>query len=171
MTCPYSKAIWSWIANHNGFAFNCVNIEDLWLIDSCIPLKDKLLVELVRAATLWTIWLVRNRVCFDQITIPSLSSVGTNIISLASYWCKVRNDETFFKLTLILPMDVHNLNQGGSLTLLPVSDTLEDNDPHGLGEEGPGSEEEYPLDLMDLSDYLIARTDRKSTRLNSSHAQ
>lgn len=55
VTCPYSKAIWSWIANHNGFYFNCANIEDLWMIDSCIPLKDKLLVELVRATTLWSI--------------------------------------------------------------------------------------------------------------------
>ena len=55
ITCPFSKAIWSWIATHNGFNFNCVTLEDLWLIDCCIPLKDRLLVELVRAATLWSI--------------------------------------------------------------------------------------------------------------------
>lgn len=128
-------------------------MEDLWLIDSCIPLKDKLLVELVRAATLWSVWLTRNKVCFENATIPPLTSLGSNIISLASYWCKTRNDDTYFKLTLILPMDVSNLNQGGSLTILPVSDTQEE---HLSGDTGDA---DLGYGAMDLSEYLVARLD------------
>jgi hypothetical protein len=30
-------------------------LEDLWLMDSCIPLKYKILVELVRSAVFWVI--------------------------------------------------------------------------------------------------------------------
>lgn len=56
-------------------------------------------------------------------------------------------------------MDVHNLNQGGSLTLLPVSDTQEESNSQGTGEEGPGSEE---VDPLDLSDYLIAKMESDS---------
>lgn len=77
--------------------------------------------------------------------------IQTNMISLISYWGKVINDETYFKLTLILSMDVYNLNQGGSLTLLPVSSTQEERSSQGTGDAGPESEE------VDLSDYLIAK--------------
>lgn len=148
---PFSKAIWSWIANHNGLYFNCENIEDLWLLDCCIPRKNKLLVKLVRAVTLWSIWLAKNKVSFENSPIPPLTSIGTNIISLASYWCKARNDETYIKLTLILPMDVYNLKYRSSLTLLLVLDTQEKNNSQGTGDAELGSGE------LDLSDYLIAR--------------
>lgn len=153
ITCPYTKSIWSWIANHNGFTFNYESVEDLWLIDCCISLKDKLFVKLVRASTLWSIWLARNKVCFENATIPPLTSIGSNIISLASYWCKTRNDDTYFKLTLILPMDVYNLNQGGSLTILPVSDTQEEYHSGDIGDV------ELGYGAMDLSEYLVARLD------------
>lgn len=52
-TCHYISTIWSWIAIHNGFTFNCTFILDLWDLDRGIPLRDRLLLELIRAATLW----------------------------------------------------------------------------------------------------------------------
>ena len=61
VTCPLISSIWSWIAEHNNFNFDCVTIADLWVLDAFIPLKDSLLIELIRAATLWTIWLNRNK--------------------------------------------------------------------------------------------------------------
>ena len=150
VTCPFITAIWSWIAHHNGFRYDCTTLEDLWLLDAYIPLKDTLLVEMIRAATLWTIWLARNRLCFHDVSVPSLTSIGTSIISLTSYWCKVRQDNSFFKLTLIMPMDVSSLAQGGLLIMLSDSDT------HDVGcnqalEGGLGSE--------DLSTYLRNRVE------------
>ena len=62
--CPLIARIWSWLADHNNFTFNCEYLLDLWLLDAWIPLKDCLLIELIRAATLWTIWLARNNVLF-----------------------------------------------------------------------------------------------------------
>lgn len=124
VTCFFISAIWSWIANCNGLYFDCTTIEDFWFIDTCIPLKDTLLVKwLIRAAILQVIWLTRNKICFNNSPIPSLQSIGTHIITLTSYWCKTRNDDTYFKLTLILPMNVSFLNQVGSLIFMSDSDT------------------------------------------------
>lgn len=155
VNCYIAQSIWSWIANHNGFHFNCETIEDLWYIDSCIPLKDRLLVELVRAATLWTLWLTRNKVCFDNIAIPTVASISSSIISLASFWCKVKNDDTYFKLTLILPMTVCNLTQVGMVPLMNP-DSIEDGQALVSGEEEPGHAR------MDLSEFLINRVESSS---------
>ena len=55
VSCPYILQIWHWIANFNRFQFDCTSIEDLWLLDAYIPLKDRPLVELIRGAILWVI--------------------------------------------------------------------------------------------------------------------
>lgn len=96
VTCPFISTIWSWIASHNGFQFNCTSILDLWSIDKDIHTREPLILEVIRAATIWSIWLVRNKICFNNATIPSIASVATSIISLSSYWCKARNDNSFF---------------------------------------------------------------------------
>ena len=57
------KLIWDWKTAYNGFTFTCSTISDLWLLDSAIPLKDRLLVEMIRGAVIWTVWLERNKVC------------------------------------------------------------------------------------------------------------
>lgn len=150
--CPFTTAIWSWIARHNNFTYNCNSINDLWLIDSCIPLKDVLLVELLRVATLWNIWLARNKLCFNDSAMPSLANIGSSIISLASYWCKIRNDDSYFKLTLILPMDVSNLTQVGTLITLSGSNTQGQANSQTL-------EDELGSARMDLSHYLRNRVE------------
>ena len=52
VNCSYIRAIWDWIAQYNNFSFEGVCLDDLWIIDAVIPLKDKLLVELLRGAVL-----------------------------------------------------------------------------------------------------------------------
>ena len=46
---------------------------------------------------------------FQGIFANSLKAVGSNKIALSSFWCKIINDVSFFKLTLILPCDVKNV--------------------------------------------------------------
>ena len=65
--------------------------------------------------------------------MPTLASVGSAIISLSSYWCKIKNDETYFKLTLILPLDVYPLTQEGNLMLQSDSDTLGEENSQDTG--------------------------------------
>lgn len=87
------------------------------------PLKDSLLIELIRAATIWIIWLTRNKLCFNNATVPTLTALGLHIISLTTYWCKSNADDSYLKLTLILPMDVTPLSQAGNITILLGTDT------------------------------------------------
>ena len=141
-------------ATHNNFTYNCTHLPDLWLFDAWIPLKDRFLIELIRAATLWVIWLARNKICFNNTAIPSTASLGAQIISLTSYWCKSNMDESFFKLSLILPMDVHLLSQAEVITLSETVISREagsswdsEGDPC-LGLEG-----------SDLDEYLRDRAD------------
>ena len=50
--CSYVTQIWNWISEFNGFTYNCYTIDDLWILNAAIPLKDRLLIELVRGAIL-----------------------------------------------------------------------------------------------------------------------
>jgi hypothetical protein len=72
VSCNYVKIIWNWIAQYNYFTFEGAVLDDIWLIDCCIPLKDKVLVELVRSAICWVIWLERNKVLFQGSFVSSV---------------------------------------------------------------------------------------------------
>jgi hypothetical protein len=54
---------------------------------SSIPLKDTVIVEMVRGAILWVIWLERNKLCFTNEKYRNIKAVGLQIISLTSFWC------------------------------------------------------------------------------------
>lgn len=43
------------IASYSSFQFQGQILDDIWCLDSCIPLNDRTLVELVRGAVFWTI--------------------------------------------------------------------------------------------------------------------
>jgi hypothetical protein len=88
-------------------------------LDAAIPLKDRLLIELVRGAILWSVWLERNRVIFKEAQPKTPKALGISIISLATFWCKSKGNNSFFKLTLILPCDVNDL-------LDPIQEDLEE---------------------------------------------
>ena len=101
--CSFTSQIWGWIAQHNNFEFQGTTIDDLWFIDASIPLKDRLMVELVRGAVLWTIWLERNKLCFDTKAIPPLRVLGAKIIALATFWCKTLSHNTFLIISMWAP--------------------------------------------------------------------
>jgi hypothetical protein len=54
-------------------------------------LKDKILIELIRGAVCWAIWLDRNNVIFNNAHPSSFRYLGLKIINLATFWCKARN--------------------------------------------------------------------------------
>jgi hypothetical protein len=51
-------------------------LNDLWYLDLSIPLKDVVLVETVRGAILWVIWLERNRIYFNNIMCKNIKAIG-----------------------------------------------------------------------------------------------
>jgi hypothetical protein len=109
VTCSIAKLIWEWIATFNNFHFHGQEIEDLRILDSCIPLKDKILVEFIRNAVCWVLWLTQNKCIFDKTSIPSIRSIGLQIINLAKFWCTARNTSQMLNLTLILSREVEGL--------------------------------------------------------------
>jgi hypothetical protein len=109
LTCPVAAAIWTWIANYNGFVFECSTIQELWDIDACIPMKESKLVELIRGAVLWTIWLERNRLIFKGGTVKTIQGLGVQIRSVASFWCKNQKIDSCSKFNLMLPCNVKDL--------------------------------------------------------------
>ena len=84
-------------------------IKDLWLLDASIPLKDQLLVELIRGAVLWVIWLERNDLIFNNSEIRPIQALAAKIIALTTFWCKNIGDSSYLKLTIILPNDVKDI--------------------------------------------------------------
>ena len=107
--CSFTIQIWKWIAAHNNFIFDGYSMDDVWFLNAAIPLKNKPVVELVRGAVLWCIWLERNRICFQNHSVPTLQVVGSKIISLASFWCKTLNDGSMLHLSLILPFHTNDM--------------------------------------------------------------
>jgi zinc-binding in reverse transcriptase len=55
--CPTVKILWDWITKFNNLTFNSNSLDDLWLIDCCLSLKDRVLIELIRGTICWIIWL------------------------------------------------------------------------------------------------------------------
>ena len=94
-TCPLANKIWSWIATHNGFSFTCCSVNELWLLDVYIPLKDILLVELIRGVVLWNIWLEMNRIIFKGVIQKIYKLLEDRSLLWHLSGVKIRNQEIF----------------------------------------------------------------------------
>jgi zinc-binding in reverse transcriptase len=66
VSCQIVYILWNWIFTYNGFIFQGTVLDDLWLIDSCIPLMDKLLIDLIRSAVIWVLWIEINEIIFKS---------------------------------------------------------------------------------------------------------
>lgn len=109
VTCSFIQTFWQWISQFHGFVFQGENIEQLWSINAGIPPKDSRVVEAVRGAILWVVWLERNNITFRNKTCRSFKSLGTQIIKLVSLWCEHHKKNLFLKLSLVMPLDVNEL--------------------------------------------------------------
>lgn len=89
-------------------SYDCTTLDDLWIIDAKIPLKDGLLVEMVRVV-LWIAWLNRTFLCFSQ-TPTSLRKIGAQMISLITFWCKTQSENLFADLGCLMPLDITSLS-------------------------------------------------------------
>lgn len=78
-------------------------------MDALISLKDKLLVELLRIVVLWSVWRERNNIIFNGVNLLCFKALGTKIITLPSFWCQSRYNDSYLKLTMILRSDVKDL--------------------------------------------------------------
>jgi zinc-binding in reverse transcriptase len=108
--CPMVNNIWNWIASYNNFIFTGTTLDDLWLMNCCIPLKDKLVVEVIRCVVLWVIWLERNKLCFTNKAAKYACMLDSQIIGLTRYWCDNKGKVDLLKLSLVLPQDVAQLS-------------------------------------------------------------
>lgn len=81
----------------------------MWPIDNLIPLKDKKIVELVRGAVIWSIWLEKNRNIFRGGNIKSYRSLDISIINLVKYLCQMSKNNSYLKTQLVLLVDVERL--------------------------------------------------------------
>jgi hypothetical protein len=92
------------------------------------------LIELIRGAVLWVIWLERNIICLQERNCRSIQSIGMRIIGLASSWCKSRNANMFLKLNLVFPQDEKSLHLQDSplmMDLVAMAEMVN----HGSGRE------------------------------------
>jgi zinc-binding in reverse transcriptase len=109
VSCKIINQIWQWIVKYNNFYFYVDTIQDSWQMDCCIPLKNKFVIEMVRGAVLWTVWLERNKLCFTDKQACSIPVLGNKIISLANYWCSQKGKVNLFKLSLVMSQEVGDL--------------------------------------------------------------
>lgn len=77
--------IWQWIAEFDIFYFSFQTLDELWLFDVVIPLKDSLLLELIRRVVLWVIWLEIDKVYFNGTKPASVKIIGTKILSFVLF--------------------------------------------------------------------------------------
>jgi hypothetical protein len=125
VTYSFINSIWQWIARHNNFTFTSTGLADLWYLDSNIPLKDVVLIETVRGAVLWVIWLERNRIYFNNTRCRNIKSIGLQIISLISFWCTNTGIGNLLKLSLVLPQTTDDLFNQVPIQALEVTSGAE----------------------------------------------
>jgi hypothetical protein len=94
------------IAKYNNFIFNGSTLDNLWLIDCCIPLKNKLVVEFIRYVVLWVLWMKRTKLSFTTNSARSVSMLSSQIIGLTRYWCDNKEKVDLLKFSLVLSQDV-----------------------------------------------------------------
>ena len=68
---------------------------------------------------------MRNQICFQNVSIPSLQVVGSKIISLSTFWCKSLYDGSLLPLSLILPLHTNNIPCQVIIPLEEEVDSLE----------------------------------------------
>jgi hypothetical protein len=90
----------------------------LWYLDSCIPLKNKYVIEMIRGAVLWNVWLERNRLCFTNYKSRTVSMLAMQIISMAHHWCQKKGRVDLLYLSLVLPQEIAEL----SMQVQPLSE-------------------------------------------------
>lgn len=94
------------------------------------PLKDANLVEIIRGAVLWLLWLDRNRIVKDG-RIHDIKTLGSKIISTAYFWASQQKSDLTAQLNLILLCDVKVLI--GTTTVVFMEDIQDTT--HMLGTE------------------------------------
>jgi hypothetical protein len=55
--------------------FSHTFLDDLWMLDVIILFKRIGLVEILIGAIRWTVWLERNRICFQQGTLDPMNLI------------------------------------------------------------------------------------------------
>ena len=75
----------AWIARFNNFYFDFDNIEAVWDMDYCIPLKEPKITEIIRGAVLWSLWNDRNRIIFQNGQVYDVKVLGSKIMSVARF--------------------------------------------------------------------------------------
>jgi hypothetical protein len=58
--------------------------------------------EVFSNCLLWVLWTEMNRIIFKSGKLGSIRSIGTSLISLATYWCKRKRNKSFLNLQLLL---------------------------------------------------------------------
>lgn len=142
--------IWLWIAEFSIFYFSFQTLDELWPFDAVIPLKDSLLLELIRRVVLRIIWLEINKVYFNGTKPTSVKTIGTKILFLTSFWCQSHRENYYFKLSLIWPSDIKDLpdlllaKEDETVSLLIILPEMEEGIPEDVaatqvhvGAEGP----------------------------------
>jgi hypothetical protein len=138
VTCPFINSIWQWISAYNNFYFTGTTLKDIWIMDYAIPMKDKALLELIRGAIFWTIWLERNKLIFTDKSTSSIRNLAMKFISLLSYWCSTNNDGSFLKFQLIIPQNVRGLPEltiGREIREMEMQEVLPEETGSGLERE------------------------------------
>ena len=99
-------------------------------MDYCIPLKDANLVEIIRGAVLWNIWLDRNRILFNAGHVYTVQVLGAKIMALANFWATNQKSNLTSQLNLILPSDLKDLIGSTMVSMEAIQDLTH---MHGLG--------------------------------------
>jgi hypothetical protein len=87
--------------------------------------KNSQLIEMIRGAVLWTIWLEWNILCFQNGSQKIIRSVEIQILRLVFFWCQHACPSLYNDLLSIMPQKVQNLPlQVNHLEDLVVMDQL-----------------------------------------------
>jgi hypothetical protein len=67
------------------------------------------LVETIRGAVLWVIWIERNKLCFNNTMCRNIKALGLQIISLTAFRYSNTSTSNLLKLLLVLPHTTDDL--------------------------------------------------------------
>lgn len=86
LKCRFTQQIWYWMGISQQFYLNWHSIKDIITFSFTLPNGQQQSFLIVFSALCWTLWKIRNEICFQQLAPKSFKTTILLIISLVSYW-------------------------------------------------------------------------------------
>lgn len=105
-TCPFTKQIWFYTGTCQSVSSNWSKFSDVIHFARQLPYSQKIALLIVCSAVCWTLWKLRNEMCFTNGKKKTHRQILFLIISLVQYWSGSVKETVKDSIALWMPVNM-----------------------------------------------------------------